>query len=101
MKKKFHVEFNPDFFNDLVLSVEWYNEHSTKLGDRFYKKVKKQTAKLSTSAFYYAVKYCDIRCMPIENFPYLVHYRVNEETNTIKVEAMFHTSRNPNTWNKI
>jgi len=95
---KFTVEYNPEFFNDLVLAVDWYNEKQPGLGNRFFNKVKKQTAKLSTSALIFAVKYDDIRCMNIERFPYLVHYRIDKQTGTVKVEALFHTGRNPKIW---
>jgi hypothetical protein len=95
MNRKFNVEYNPDFFDDLVQSVDWYNEQRVGLGDRFYKSVKKQTAKLSTHALYFAVKYYDVRCVRIENFPYIVHHRVDEQSKTVKVEALFHTSRAP------
>ena len=50
MNGKFYIEYNPDFFDDLVQAVDWYNEQRTGLGDRFCKSVKKQTAKLSTNA---------------------------------------------------
>ena len=91
MNKKFNIEYNLDFYDDLVQAVDWHNEQQAGLGNRFYKNVKKQTAKLATQALYFAVKY-------IEKFPYIVHYRVNEQTKTIKVEALFHTNRNPNIW---
>lgn len=97
---KFRVEYNPDFFNDIVQAVDWYNEKQAGLGDRFFKNVKIQTARLSINALHFAVKYDDIRCMSIEKFPYLVHYRVNEQTRTVKVEALFHTSRTPKIWNE-
>jgi GxxExxY protein len=86
---KFVVEYNPEFFNDLVYVVDWYNDRQTDLGKKFFNKVKQQTAKLSTSALLFAVKYDDIRCMHIEKFPYLVHYRINEQTSTVKVEALY------------
>ena len=95
---KFSVEYNPEFFNDLVQAVDWYNDRQIGLGERFFKKVRKGMAKLSTSALLYAVKYDDIRCMRIEKFPYLVHYRVDKQTLTVKVEALFHTSRDPKIW---
>ncbi len=95
---KFRVEYNPDFFTDITQAVDWYNEKQAGLGEKFFIRVKKQTAKLSTSALLFAVKYDDIRCMCIEKFPYLLHYRVNEETKTVKVEGLFHTSRDPKTW---
>ena len=95
MSKKFKIEYSPDFFDDLVQAVDWYNEQRIGLGDKFYKSVKKQTAKLSTHALYFTVRYCDVRCMCIEKFPYMVHYRINEQTKTVKIEALFHTSRSP------
>ena len=36
----------------------------------------------------------------IKIFPYLIHYHVNEQTKTVKVEALFHTSRDPKSWTK-
>jgi hypothetical protein len=96
----FAVEYNPEFFNDIVQAVDWYNERQIGLGKKFFNKVKKQTAKLSTSALLFAVKYDDIRCMRIEKFPYMVHYRVNTQTSTVKVEGLFHTSRDPKIWHE-
>jgi hypothetical protein len=97
---KFAVKYNPEFFIDLVHAVDWYSDKQTGLGKRFFNKVKKQTAELTTSALFFAVKYDDIRCMRIEKFPFLVHYRVNKQTSTVKVEALFHTDRNPEVWHK-
>jgi hypothetical protein len=95
---RFSVEYNPDFFNDLIQAVDWYNEQQAGVGDRFYKNVKMKTAKLSTTALQFAEKYDVIRCARIDKFPYLVHYRVDVPTKTVKVEALFHTSRDPKIW---
>ncbi len=97
---KFKVEYNPDFFNDLAQAVDWYNEKQSGLGDKLFSNVKKQTAKLSTSALHFVIKYDNIHCMCIDQFPYLVHYRVNEQSAIVKVEVLFHTSRDPKIWNE-
>ena len=97
---RFKVEYNPDFFDDLAQAVDWYNEKQTGLGDMFYRNVSRQTAKLSTAALLFAVRYDDIRCMRIEKFPYMVHYRVNVQTKTVKAEALFNTSRDPKIWSE-
>lgn len=95
---KFKIEFNPEFFNDISQAVDWYNEQQIGLGDRFFKSVKKQTTKLSTTALQYAIKYDNIRCVCIENFPYMLHYHIDKNNKSIKIEALFHTSRNPDIW---
>ncbi len=38
--------------------------------------------------------------MGIKKFPYLIHYRIHEESKTVYVEAMLHTSRNPRIWKR-
>ncbi len=97
---RFNVEYNPEFFNDISQAVAWYNNKQKGLGDRLFNNIKKQTSKLSVSAQNFAIKYDEIRCMRIEKFPYMVHYRLNEQNKTVKVEALFHTSRNPEIWSK-
>ena len=97
---KYSVVYNPEFFNDLIQAVDWYNDKQIGLGKRFFDKVRKQTEILSTSPFLFAVKYDDIRCLRIEKFPYTVHYRVNTQTSTVRVEALFHTSRDPKIWDE-
>ena len=94
----FSVEYNPEFYNDLAHAVDWYNDRQAGLGDRFFNEVKKRTETLSTFALLFAVKYDNIRCVGIKKFPYLVHYRVNEQNLTVKVEALLHTSRDSKIW---
>ena len=36
--------------------------------------------------------------MPLKKFPYLVHYFVNEESNTVEILAVISTHRNPKVW---
>jgi hypothetical protein len=97
---KFKVVYNPDFYEDIVQAVDWYNEKQPCLGDKLFDAVKKLTKKLTDSALHYAIRYDDIRCMPIENFFYVMHYRVDERTKVVKIEALFHSSRNPGLWGK-
>jgi hypothetical protein len=97
---KFTIEFNPEFYSDIEQAIDWYNEKHPGLGDKFFTAVKKHTEKLSFYPLHFAVKYDNIRCMNIKKFPYLIHYRVDEVLKIVKVEALFHTSRNPNIWNK-
>jgi hypothetical protein len=97
---KFKVIYNPEFFNDIALAVDWCNNKKAGLGDRLFNNVKKQTARLSTSALHFAIKYNNIRCLCIKKFPYVVHYQVDEQSKTVKVEALFHSGRNPKIWNE-
>jgi len=46
----------------------------------------------------YAIRYNEIRCILIKKFPYLVHFFINEDTQTVEVLAIISTDRNPKIW---
>ena len=98
---KFKVEYNPEFFVDIAEAVDWYNKKQSGLGERFFKAIKQQTSELAVSALHFTVRYDDIRCLSVGKFPYLIHYHVNEQKRIVKVEAMFHESRDPKIWVKL
>jgi len=60
----------------------------------FYKEVKEYVDSLKTNPFY-AVKYDEIRCLPLKIFPYTIHFSVYEDDKTIIVRAVFQTSQRP------
>ena len=95
---KYTIIFNPDFYNDIEQAVDWYNDKQKGLRDKLFQSIKKQTKKLSSDALNFAIRYDDVRCLLIDKFPYMVHYRIIEQIKTVKIEALFHTSRNPEIW---
>ena len=96
----FNITYNPEVQNDIQSAVSWYNKQQPGLGKRFLTSARKQLNSLKNSADHYAIRYDDIHCMPIKKFPYMAHYRINHENKTIKVEAVIHTSRDPEKWNQ-
>ena len=87
-----------EVFDDLQENIDWYNKKQSRLGSRFFKAVKDQTIRIKKSPFSAAVRYDDVRCAKVEGFPYLLHYKIFEDINTIKVIAVFSTHRNPLIW---
>ena len=74
----YHVKIDQDALLDILEVTEWYNNEVPKLGFRFQKQVKDQINSLKTKAKSYGIKYHDVRCMLIKNFPYLVHYVIDD-----------------------
>jgi len=97
MEYKLFIE--PESLNDIQEAVYWYNDRQKGLGKRFFSEVKKKFKTIIKNPFY-AVKYDDIRCVLIDKFPYLIHYKIEEDLKQIDVIAVFHTSRNPDLWNE-
>lgn len=100
MPRNFKVQYNPQVHLDIQNQVEYYRRKTgdNQLGIRFAKTVKAALKGLKSSALHYQVRYDNVRCLPIPVFPFMAHYRVDENSNTVFVEAIFHTSQNPNAW---
>jgi plasmid stabilization system protein ParE len=97
---KFKITYNPEVQTDLQSAVNWYNEQQPGLGKQFFSTAKKHLKSLEDSAMHYPIKYDDIHCMPIKKFPFMAHYRIDYKNKTVKVEAVFHTSRDPERWHQ-
>lgn len=95
----YHLKIDEDAFKDIQETSEWYEFQLKGLGLRYKTQTKKQINTLKKDPYLFSIKYNNIRCRKIEKFPFLIHYEINEETKTVNVFAVFHTSRNPKIWN--
>lgn len=94
----FKLIYAVEVFDDLQENINWYNKKRSGLGSRFYKAVKDQTIRINKNPFSVAIRYDDIRCAKVKGFPYLVHYKIFQDANIIKVVAVLSTHRNPQIW---
>jgi plasmid stabilization system protein ParE len=95
---KFKILITPEAVSDVENASDWYELHAKGLGKRFYKEIKFHLKSLKNLSFGFQVRYSDVRCVTVKNFPFLIHYRILEESKTITIIAVFHTSQNPNIW---
>ena len=97
---RFQLKIDTDALNDIQETFEWYETQLKGLGLRYKTQAKKQINSLKKDPYLFSIKYNEIRCRKIEKFPFLIHYLINENTKTVTVFAVFHTSRNPEISNK-
>lgn len=98
MPKKFTLNIEPEAIDDIQEAVDYYNSRKSGLGKSFFNAVDKHFEFLKKNYFSFAVRYDDIRCMPVKKFPYIIHYRVLESQETVSVKAVFCTHDNPDKW---
>ena len=95
----FTLAFSPEAQNDLHEIYDWYETKLSALGERFIDEVEKRLFQLTNTPQIGTIRYEDIRCILVPNFPYMIHYGVNLLTNQIIAYRIFHTSRKP-LWDK-
>ena len=95
---KYKMVFAPEVKIDIQDAIEWYNNHQGGLGKRYLNELKKHSKDIQKSPESIAIRYNDSRCYPLKRFPYMIHFRLDTESNTIFIDAVFHISRNPEIW---
>ncbi len=96
----YKVLIHPLAKEDIREAATWYDKQQKELGKRFTTEVRdavyfiKQNPKASN------VRYSDVRTAVLNIFPFMVHFKVEEESQTIIILAVLHTSRNPEIWKK-
>ena len=96
--KKYKVKIEPEALADIQKITDWYNKAQAGLGKRFQKTAIKHINSLSKDPQIYTIRYKEIRCVVIKKFPYMAHFYINEENNTVEVLAVISTDRNPKIW---
>lgn len=96
--KKYNVKIEQEALSDIQEITDWYNEQQSGLGARFQKTAIQQINSLYKVPLLYAIRYKEIRCMVIKKFPYMAHFYINNENNTVEVLAVISTDRNPKLW---
>lgn len=96
--KKYKIKIDPEALADIQGITDWYNLKQTGLGKRFQSTAIKQINSLSKDPQIYAIRYWEIRCVIIRKFPYMAHFYINDENNTVEVLAVISTDRNPKIW---
>lgn len=85
---------------DIRDAAIWYNEKQNGLGKRFTNEVREKVHFIRQNPKSVNIRYKEVRTLVLDVFPFMVHYTIDEDTKTIIISAVLHTSRNPVLWGK-
>ena len=91
----FVVRISEKAYREYFNAYEWYDEQQADLGSRFEDSLYKKINLVSKNPLIYGVKKLNTREAHLENFPYVIVYKIIQTQNTILIISIFHTSRNP------
>jgi plasmid stabilization system protein ParE len=96
----YKIVVDPNVNLDIIASIEWYNKAQPGLGIKFYKQVQSVFKSIRKNPFAFALRYKTTRTAIVLNFPFMVHYFIDDTRNTIVVTSVLHTSRDSKVWNE-
>jgi hypothetical protein len=80
---------------DIREAIKWYESRQKDLGKTFYDQLNQKFTFIRQNPEAVAIKYRDTRVAVLQQFPYLVHYRIIVEQQLIVVSAVLHAHSRP------
>ncbi len=90
------IAISPAAAQDLDDAYFWYERKKRGLGVRFLASINVTLRSIQRTPAGYQSVYQNYRKAVVRVFPYVIFYK--EEEERISVSAVFHTSRNPESW---
>lgn len=70
---------------DIIESIQWYNDQKENLGFEFYDHLTQKLALLSTNPLHYSVCYKNIRAANLDKYPFLVYFIIHNQNSLILI----------------
>jgi len=85
----------PKAQKEILEAWEWYEDKQSGLGDRFKQFLFRKIESISENPSYYPLKGKYHEAL-VDDFPFLIIYKIVGQTKEILIISVFHTSRHPN-----
>jgi hypothetical protein len=92
---EYYFQLTPKAKEEFVDAYNYYEEKINGLGDKFRKEVYHFISLIISNPFHYPLKSKKQREVVLKKFPFLILFRIEENTKIIYVSSIFHTNRNP------
>lgn len=94
----YSVSLDPDAEVKIEKAVIWYNCEAPGLGDKFRGRVYSQLDSLKENPRRHAIRYRNVRRVPMKIHPFTIHYIVDEQKKTVLIHDFIDNRRGPNHW---
>jgi plasmid stabilization system protein ParE len=81
---------------ELEESYKWYEKQKSSLGLKFINQVDADLKSIANNPKFYSAKNRNYREFLMKIYPYLIVYKIKENTKEVFITSIFHTKRNPN-----
>lgn len=91
---KYKVTIVPAASDDIRLAAKWYDKQRKGLGKEFIASLREGKELLTTNP-YFVIRYKKVHTLPLQRFPFLVHFVIDKRNKTVTILAVLHTSLDP------
>jgi hypothetical protein len=89
------IKYYPEAEIEYLEAFRWYNEQLEGLGDRFELSIEKRLKDIIVNPLIHPTKKYSCKECVVEDFPFIIVYKIFPKQQIILIVSIFHTSRNP------
>lgn len=87
---------NPEVKTDIIQAIDYYKNTNPQLAKQFLFRIREAKTYIAGSPTNFEVKYKEVRTLLLKQFPYHIHYLIDETKKQIIILAIIHAYKNPN-----
>ena len=85
----------PAVKSDIINAAVYYKNVSPELAKKFLFRIREAKTYIARTPLGFQIKYNNVRTLLLRQFPYHIHYLVDEPKHQIIILAIIHAYRNP------
>jgi plasmid stabilization system protein ParE len=85
----------PDVVADITNAIDYYKKINPQLAKQFLFRIREAKSYIAVSPESFQLKYLEVRTLLLKQFPYYIHYLVDEKQNQIVILAIIHAYKKP------
>ena len=90
----------PAVKTDIIDAINYYKKINPELAKQFLFRIREAKAYIARSPIGFQVKYNGVRTLLLKQFPYHIHYLINDIKQQIIILAVIHAYKNPTDYSK-
>jgi plasmid stabilization system protein ParE len=88
----------PDAKSDIYEAAIWFNKKQKGLGKRFTTRIREKILFIQQNPKAATTRYKNTKTAIVSDFPFMIHYSIDQSEKLIIISAVLHTSLNPENW---
>ncbi len=80
---------------DIINATDYYKNINPELGKQFLFRIREAKAYIARSPLGFQIKYKEVRTLLLKQFPYHIHYLIDDNKKQIIILALIHAYKNP------
>ncbi len=85
----------PAVKTDIIEATDYYKKINSELAKQFLFRIREAKAYIARSPFGFQTKYNQVRTLLLKQFPYHIHYLIDDTKQLIVILAITHAYKNP------